>query len=174
MLQRNTLSSLHLFWEASRSPVTQLGLSNALSEGALFPPDPFSSPPLEPGLHWVNFSLLARYKKKSLFFFCWVVFNPPPPLAAAKLYGSIKGQSNYGKRSEHLFLEVPTLLFAGLGDIFDTCQLPPLCCTCIQGCEKSRRAPGGSHAHILSVPRSATTTKPLRIAEVALTCNLTG
>lgn len=128
MLQRNTLSSLHLFWEASRSPVTQLGLSNALSEGALFPPDPFSSPPLEPGLHWVNFSLFAHYKKKNkknLFFFCWVAFNPLPPLAAVKLYRSIKGQPYYGKCSEHLFLEVPALLFAGLGDTFDTCQLPP-------------------------------------------------
>lgn len=128
MLQRNTLSSLHLFWEASRSPVTQLGLSNALSEGALFPPDSFSSPPLEPGLHWVNFSLFAHYKKKKIFFFffCWVAFNPSPPLAAAKLYRSIKGQPNYGKCSEHLFLEVPALLFAGLGGTFDTCQLPPL------------------------------------------------
>lgn len=143
-------------------------------KGLYFHQIPFPALPLSQAFTESIFPYLPAIKKKSLFFFCWVVFNPPPPLAAAKLYGSIKGQSNYGKRSEHLFLEVPTLLFAGLGDIFDTCQLPPLCCTCIQGCEKSRRAPGGSHAHILSVPHSATTTKPLRIAEVALTCNLTG
>lgn len=97
-------------------------------KGLYFHQIPFPALPLSQAFTESIFPYLPTIKKKKIFFFffCWVAFNPSPPLAAAKLYRSIKGQPNYGKCSEHLFLEVPALLFAGLGGTFDTCQLPPL------------------------------------------------
>lgn len=97
-------------------------------KGLYFHQIPFPALPLSQAFTESIFPYLPTIKKKKnlfFFFFCWVAFNPLPPLAAVKLYRSIKGQPYYGKCSEHLFLEVPALLFAGLGDTFDTCQLSP-------------------------------------------------